>query len=261
MNNLDRFQEKNKLRANSSNKINSHFVFQGYNSTFIQCGDRKIPAAVVNNQEKKSGYIFTCEKDEINLGSVWEVKNLHLLITSQITFIKDVKWNKYTFELCNFQLNDDVWGRFIGTEESAISTTLQEKSILFSLQKPILILPKNSLKIGEKVVINNRAWLVEEFDNISSAGVDYYTVSVTTVSKNLEGNVEEKNDTFDTQDIDWHNKEITLITENGYFKTTNSNIKIISRKKDQVVFSIPFGIEEVTIETKEKGEVVYTTYK
>ena len=103
--------------------------------------------------------------------------------------------------------------------------------------------------------------MVEEFDNISSAGVDYYTVSVTTVSKNLEGNVEEKNDTFDTQDIDWHNKEITLITENGYFKTTNSNIKIISRKKDQVVFSIPFGIEEVTIETKEKGEVVYTTYK
>ena len=57
------------------------------------------------------------------------------------------------------------------------------------------------------------------------------------------------------------NVSITLSTEDGYFKTTNKNLKIQKRTASMVVFSIPFGVSEVAVEVKEKGDIVTKTYR
>jgi hypothetical protein len=57
------------------------------------------------------------------------------------------------------------------------------------------------------------------------------------------------------------NVPITLQTRNGYFKSNNKNIKVQSRTADSVTFYIPFGISEVTVEIKEKGDIVKKTYR
>ena len=106
MNNFKRFLEKNKIRANAINKGNSSFIINGYNSTIIKNNDNiEFSAAIVNQQEKKSAYIYTNKEDVLDIGSAWEAKGLHFLIAEEITIIKDVNWHKYIAHICNVEIN------------------------------------------------------------------------------------------------------------------------------------------------------------
>ncbi len=95
MNSFERFNERNKKRAQSTNRGNSTFIFKGYNSTLIKSGTTELQAAVVNEQEKDSAYIYTHLNEPLTIGSIWEAKSLHLLVTEEIVVIKDVEWHKY----------------------------------------------------------------------------------------------------------------------------------------------------------------------
>ena len=106
MTSFSRFQERNKKRTVAQNKFNTSFIFKGYPSIEITgSADRKVQAAVVNKQEKEYAYIFTQLQDELAIGSIWAAKNLNLLITEEITIIKDVNWHKYHALLCNVQID------------------------------------------------------------------------------------------------------------------------------------------------------------
>ena len=143
------------------------------------------------------------------------------------------------------------------------------------------MLPENVLNFRDKIVIKGRAWLIQEYDAISTPGLVYYSLKSTTVSKEVAAEnagksvyieryekeevvvVEEPVQTFERNSKIQvsANVPITLHTRNGYFKSNNKNIKIQSRTADSVTFYIPFGISEVTVEIKEKGDIVKKTYR
>ena len=281
MTSFSRFQERNKKRTVAQNKLNTSFIFKGYPSIEIQgSADQKIQASVVNKQEKDYAYVFTQTQDELEIGSVWAVKNLHLLITEEITIIKDVNWHKYHALLCNVQI-DNRWGYFKGPEKSFLDVVLEKEVIWESPQKPVLVLPENILNFRDKIVIKGRAWLIQEYDAISTPGLVYYSLKPTTISKEVAAentgkdtyiekheeptiNVVENPISLLSEANVLHispNVPITLSTEDGYFKTTNKNLKIQKRTASIVVFSIPFGISEVAVEVKEKGDIVTKTYR
>ena len=281
MTSFSRFQERNKKRTVAQNKLNTSFIFKGYPSIEIQgSADQKIQASVVNKQEKDYAYVFTQTQDELEIGSVWTAKNLHLLITEEITIIKDVNWHKYHALLCNVQI-DNHWGYFKGPEKSFLDVVLEKEVIWESPQKPVLVLPENVLNFRDKIVIKGRAWLIQEYDAISTPGLVYYSLKPTTISKEVAAentgkdiyvekheepiiNVVENPISLLSEDSVFHispNVSITLSTEDGYFKTTNKNLKIQKRTASIVVFSIPFGISEVAVEVKEKGDIVTKTYR
>ena len=281
MTSFSRFQERNKKRTVAQNKLNTSFIFKGYPSIEIQgSSDQKIQASVVNKQEKDYAYVFTQTQDELEIGSVWTAKNLHLLITEEITIIKDVNWHKYHALLCNVQI-DNHWGYFKGPEKSFLDVVLEKEVIWESPQKPVLVLPENVLNFRDKIVIKGRAWLIQEYDAISTPGLVYYSLKPTTISKEVAAentgkdiyvekheepiiNVVENPISLLSEDSVFHispNVSITLSTEDGYFKTTNKNLKIQKRTSNTVVFSIPFGISEVAVEIKEKGDIVTKTYR
>ena len=281
MTSFSRFQERNKKRTVAQNKLNTSFIFKGYPSIEIQgSADQKIQASVVNKQEKDYAYVFTQTQDELEIGSVWTAKNLHLLITEEITIIKDVDWHKYHALLCNVQI-DNHWGYFKGPEKSFLDVVLEKEVIWESPQKPVLVLPENILNFRDKIVIKGRAWLIQEYDAISTPGLVYYSLKPTTISKEVAAentgkdiyvekheepiiNVVENPISLLNEDSVFHispNVPITLSTEDGYFKTTNKNLKIQKRTASMVVFSIPFGISEVAVEVKEKGDIVTKTYR
>ena len=107
MTSFSRFQERNKKRTVAQNKLNTSFIFKSYPSIEIQgSADQKIQASIANKQEKDYAYVFTQTQDELEIGSVWTAKNLHLLITEEITIIKDVDWHKYHALLCNVQIDN-----------------------------------------------------------------------------------------------------------------------------------------------------------
>ena len=281
MTSFSRFQERNKKRTVAQNKLNTSFIFKGYPSIEIQgSADQKIQASVVNKQEKDYAYVFTQKQDELEIGSVWAAKNLHLLITEEITIIKDVNWHKYHALLCNVQI-DNHWGYFKGPEKSFLDVVLEKEVIWESPQKPVLVLPENVLNFRDKIVIKGRAWLIQEYDAISTPGLVYYSLKPTTISKEVTAentdkeiyvekheepivNVVENPISLLSADSVFNispNVPITLSTEDGYFKTTNKNLKIQKRTASIVVFSIPFGISEVAVEVKEKGDIVTKTYR
>lgn len=281
MTSFSRFQERNKKRTVAQNKLNTSFIFKGYPSIEIQgSADQKIQASIVNKQEKDYAYVFTQTQDELEVGSVWTAKNLHLLITEEITIIKDVNWHKYHALLCNVQI-DNYWGYFKGPEKSFLDVVLEKEVIWESPQKPVLVLPENVLNFRDKIVIKGRAWLIQEYDAISTPGLVYYSLKPTTISKEVAAenigkeiyvekheepivNVVENPISLLSEDSVFHispNVSITLSTEDGYFKTTNKNLKIQKRTASMVVFSIPFGISEVAVEVKEKGDIVTKTYR
>ena len=281
MTSFSRFQERNKKRTVAKNKFNTSFIFKGYPSIEITgSADRKVQAAVVNKQEKEYAYIFTQLQDELAIGSIWAAKNLNLLITEEITIIKDVNWHKYHALLCNVQI-DGHWGYFKGPEKSFLDIALEREVVWESPQKPVLVLEENVLDFRDKIVIKGRAWLIQEYDAISTPGLVYYSLKPTTVSKEVAAENEGKDIyierfskpelvvleepvgilTTDGPTLISANMNITLTTENGYFKSTNKNLKISKHTSNEVVFSIPFGVSEVTIETKEKGDIVNRTYR
>lgn len=281
MSNFSRFQERNKKRIVAQQKFNTNFIFKGYPSIQIKNADKIVQASVVNKQEKDYAYVYTPLADELNIGSIWTAKNLHLLIAEEITIIKDVDWHKYYALLCNIQI-DDQWGYFKGPEKSFLDIQLEKEVVWESPQKPVLVLPKDVLDFRDKIVIKGRAWLIQEYDAISTPGLVYYSLKSTTVSKEVvEENpgkdvyverykeapivsLEEPIQQYTVADDDITmisaNMPISLTTEDSYFKSSNSNIKIQKRTETSIVFTIPFGIQNVIIETKKKGNIIKTKY-
>ena len=235
----------------------------------------EIQAAVVNQQEKDKAYIYTQLNTPLPMGSIWGTKTLCWLIAEEIITIKDVNWHKYLSYLCNIQF-EYVCGYFIGPEKRYINIANEKDASLESLQKPVLVLPEGILGFKDKIVIKDRPWQVQEWDAISSPGLIYYSLRATTISKEVAEEHEgedvyierAKNETtpiiitpteVNNKNIINNNIDITVSTEEGYFKY-NKKIAVKRHTATQVIFSIPFGITEVTIQTKKDGEVVSTTY-
>lgn len=268
MSNFSRFQERNKKMQLAAQELNSKFILNGYPAVEIVDNlGNKLSASVVNKEEQDYAYIYTNINDTLTPGTIWSAKNLHLLITKEITIIKDVKWHKYHAILCNMQIGD-YWGYFKGPGKSFVEVKLEEKSNIMSAQKPVLVLPNNVLGFKDKIVLNNRPWLVQEYDNLSTEGVTYYSLEPTTMNKRnqttydlkeQQGNYIIKDDKSTNISNIVNNTNITLSTENGYFKS-NVKLNVIQLKSSSVTFSIPYGINNVTVEVKEKGEVVSHTY-
>lgn len=67
---FERFQERNKKRAQSTRRNNASFLIKGYNSTIITRDGVEVAAAVVNEQEKGVGYIYTALDKSLSIGDV-----------------------------------------------------------------------------------------------------------------------------------------------------------------------------------------------
>ena len=294
MGSFERFRNRNSKRMEARENLNTSFIFKGYPSTcltneqyFVEDDTEfitttTIKATVVSEQEKDKAYIYTTIDDSLDLGSVWGAKGLHWLIAEEIVTIKDVNWHKYLAYLCNIEV-EHTWGYFKGPEKNYVNIKNEYGASLESLQKPVLVLPVNILGFEDKIVINKRPWLVQEWDAISSPGIIYYSLRATTISKEVaEKNADkavyiERAQENVTPIITEPEKQpeipddperylignevaITLATEDGYFAFSNKQIKIKKRNATSITFMLPFGVKEVKVQTKEGGEVVTRHY-
>ena len=291
MNSFERFKNRNSKRMESRENLNTSFIFKGYPTTILTNeqhvfkNEREmiitttVQASVVSEQEKDKAYIYTTIDDDLDIGTVWGAKGLHWLIAEEIVTIKNVNWHKYLAYLCNLEI-ENTWGFFKGPEKSYVNIKNEQNASLESLQKPVLILPVDILGFEDKIVINKRPWMVQEWDTISSPGIIYYSLRATTISKEVAEEhadewvyIERAKDNItpviiEPEEVPEEPGEfiigsevnITLPTEQGYFGFDNKQIKIKKRSATSVTFMLPFGVKEVTVETKEGGEVVTRHY-
>ena len=217
-------------------------------------------ASVVNKQEKEMAYIYTSIDEPLEIGSVWDAKGLRLLVNEEIIVIKDVKWHKYKALICNVEIEGHP-AYLLGPEKSYIATALELKTVIESRAKPILVMPLGTdVKIGTKIVIKNRAWLVQECDDYSTEGIGYYSLSASTVSSHVEQEAGDKQTYLEqpsaTQE-DFvgvlqngknircgHNVEVSIPCDETV-TWDNRAIKVIKRTNTTITFILPFGVDEV----------------
>lgn len=272
MSSFSRFQDINQKRGIANKETNASFIIKGYPSISIknaQTGEEQF-ASVVNRQEKDLAYIYTHTNQPIEVGSVWGAKGLNWLISEEIIIIKDVAWHKYTAFLCNVEV-DGLWGYFKSPEKSYINVALREEELLQSQQKPLLVLGQDILNIGDKFKIKDRAWMVQEKDNFDENGVVYYSLTPTTISKDIartNTSITTKQEVVVTPQVREPsefgfipNKAITLPTKDYYFKSNVASVQIINLLENEVTFKIPFGIDKVLIYTKDpySYDTIYET--
>ena len=291
---FDRFQARNKKNVISNRTVNTSFITNGENSTvLVDKDDNQLRAAVVNKQEQDVAYIYTELRDKLDIGSIWRTNknameeslgtlgntytnDLTFIISQEITLIKNTGWNKYVAFPCNIAV-DGLWGYFIGPEKKNISVELNKDVLLQSKQSPVLIMPEGSLNYGDKIMIKKRAWLVHESDEISTPGIGYYSLTATTISKNIIEENQNK-DIFIERAVEFSypseidsplennsgkvnaNKEIIVATSGGYFKT-NRKVDIVKHTATEVVFKIPFGISNLEVEVRQGGSITKINYE
>lgn len=272
MSSFSRFQEINLSRGTANKKANSSFIVKGLPSILITgSNNEQVQASVVNKQEKDMAYIYTYAGEEtaLPIGSTWGAKGLHWLITEEIISIHDVDWHKYVAILCNVEI-DGKWGYFTSAEASYINTVLRDEVLLQTQQKPLLILANSDLKINDKIMIKNRAWQIEEEDNLSVPGISYFSLAATTMSKEVINSEENKDKEFivekapvinadagqqmsrDTTIWIDHLETITLPTNYSYAVFSNQKVKIVKLTNNEVSFMLPFGIMETTVKIKDQ---------
>ena len=217
-------------------------------------------ASVVNKQEKEMAYIYTSIDEPLEIGSVWDAKGLRLLVNEEIIVIKDVKWHKYKALICNVEIEGHP-AYLLGPEKSYIATALELKTVIESRAKPILVMPLGTdVKIGTKIVIKNRAWLVQECDDYSTEGIGYYSLSASTVSSHVEQEAGDKQTYLEqpsTTQEDFtgvmqsgknircgHNVEVSIPCDETV-TWDNRAIKVIKRTDTTITFVLPFGVDEV----------------
>jgi len=273
MNSFERFRNKQHRRVAANDHYNSQFIFNAYNSALITNNEVEVAAAVVSKQEKDQGYIYTHAPDYLPIGSVWETKGLHWLIVEEIINIKDTDYHKYFALLCNVDLGI-TWGYF----KSRLGIRNEQDTALESTQEPQITLPSNYLQYQDKIVLDGRAWIVQEYDSISNPGVTVYSLQTSTISKEETQDLrnyivdvvrakpevleedehfgptpEQEEPYYDDRIAVAHNKDIKVSTENGYLKYVG-NIKVLSRTAEQIIFTLPFGVEQAIVTVKKDGE-------
>ena len=264
MNSFERFKNRNSVLATAAQKeFNRQFILKGYPSIEINDHNditKKIMASVVNKQEKEMAYIYTSIDEPLEIGSVWDAKGLRLLVNEEIIVIKDVKWHKYKALICNVEIEGHP-AYLLGPEKSYIATALELKTVIESRAKPLLVMPLGTnVKIGTKIVIKNRAWLVQECDDYSTKGIGYYSLSASTVSSHVEQEAGDKQTYLEqpsaTQEdfigVSQHGKNISCghnievsIPCDETVTWDNRAIKVIKRTDATITFILPFGVDEV----------------
>ena len=205
-------------------------------------------------------YIYTSIDEPLEIGSVWDAKGLRLLVNEEIIVIKDVKWHKYKALICNVEIEGHP-AYLLGPEKSYIATALELKTVIESRAKPLLVMSLGTnVKIGTKIVIKNRAWLVQECDDYSTEGIGYYSLSASTVSSHVEQEAGDKQTYLEqpsaTQEdfigVSQHGKNISCghnievsIPCDETVTWDNRAIKVIKRTDATITFILPFGVDEV----------------
>ena len=264
MNSFERFKNRNSVLATAAQKeFNRQFILKGYPSIEISDHNdmtKKIMASVVNKQEKEMAYIYTSIDEPLEIGSVWDAKGLRLLVNEEIIVIKDVKWHKYKALICNVEIEGHP-AYLLGPEKSYIATALELKTVIESRAKPLLVMPLGTnVKIGTKIVIKNRAWLVQECDDYSTEGIGYYSLSASTVSSHVEQEAGDKQTYLEQPSaaqedfigVSQHGKNISCghnievsIPCDETVTWDNRAIKVIKRTDATITFILPFGVDEV----------------
>jgi hypothetical protein len=184
----------------------------------------------------------------------WEDKTFFVyedvIIPREIAYIKQRAYQcnvRISFEDCE-QMCD---GYFISSLRSYVDTELQQKINISDKEHPILIVPRHEwVKVGTKIIIGDKPWKIIDYDAITNPGIAYISLERNFFKKGTDVS-EYGDDSCLKAGI-----EHTVMTQDGYFNSS-SPLTIKLRTSNKVVFEVPYGIDKITIETKNYNGIIH----
>lgn len=265
----DIFRAVQNKRTTNYNERSAAFIVDGKLSKTVyhKRRRRKISAGVVfqNKEGPDEVIVYTFNKDKLQKGDYFIYDDVNYLVYEQDKLTdENINHRKQRAVECNvsFKLGEESFlGYFVSTMRRYNKEEFQGRQLLNPEEKPLLILPTNNiLTISSEFLIEKKPWRVVEYDYITNKGITYYYLE-----RGIIRNVQEEesaepmlmplNSSVELPALEALT-EYTFETTDGVFSSTPA-VEIIKKTSSTVTFTIPFGIEEVTIFTSELDNVLY----
>lgn len=243
----------------SLSTANSYFIQNSASSTSIYAVRAKKDYTVVLVMTDKEGgdelYLYTDVDSDLKLGDYFTRDEVTYFIYEKVKIIKEEDYKKFKVLECNVTVNLLYSAYFLGTTRSAKDNGLSNSIYVESNINPMLILPTNDdIHSGISVTIANQNWSVIEQDINTITGISYLTLKR---GVNII-NPETAAITGDADLGNYVNTEISLTTENGYFKCDSSQVRLIRKAATEIVIKfISSGTYNYSI--KKDSEIVSKT--
>jgi len=211
--------------------------------------------------------------NNIIIGDYIEHDGRTLLVFEQYYHPTYINYNKFRLIECNIEIgynNTKLKGSFIGSGSKAKdmnNDVINNIMLQSSQQTPIIIAALDiTLTTNDRIMFTGEAWRIVNIDKHTNPGIMYLSIE--------EDEVNESDDISNSIAIDPVSADdsllvgevrtgqtIELATFNGYF-TTNYKVEIIERQRTLVKFIIPYGVDILTINTKDSGDnTIITNYQ
>lgn len=273
MNNFGLFRKRMKNEACCRVNYETSFITEGAAPIKIHIlrldEDRDATMVFSDAEGPDAALVFTPKQqiDDDNLLKTdyytWDNKMFFVyedvMIARKVAYIKQRAYQcnaKVTVLDCEYS-GEERGGYFISSLRSYVDTELQQKINVSDKEKPVLVMPYVTwVRNGRKLEIGGKPWKIIDYDSITNPGIVYISLERDFFKKG--------HDVLDESNDDYNLKagvEYTFDTQDGYFNSS-SPLTIKLRTANQIVFEIPFGIEEITIETKNfAGKIEQQIYK
>lgn len=259
---IGRFRKKVAGEVKASAQI-SDFIQQSTSKLDIYLNEatKAIPVVFINNDKERGNesILYSYHTDGIKVGDYINALGDDHLVYKEIKNIKRENFiDSFNTILCNvlFQFNNSqVKAYFKGSLRSAYSeeeNLLDNFGVTSTAEAFIMVPASVGIKPNKIITIDDKDWRTLFDDNTTNKGISYITLEQYFAPDLEKISVNETVVPTPQPDTSIYliaGKEYTFDTENGYF-VTDKKVNILNRTINAVTFTIPFGIEVITIQTK-----------
>lgn len=271
------------------NERSAAFIIEGALSQTVyhKRGKKDIFAAIVFNHKEGPDdiTIYTLKTDEVIKSDYVVYGSLNYLVYEDLKQTDvDLVYKKQKAVECNitFTYKEVIFnGYFTSSIRKNEDANFEGKAMLLPDETPLLILPniKNEdssnfiIDIGSEFTIEGKPFKVVEYDHITNKGIVYYYLkrnfNKTLPEVDNSDSIEELVIVDETIQLEQEeNTDLTLhemveykfSTEDAFFAATPA-VEILSRRRNEITFRVPFGISAVSITTRENGVDIENLYK
>ena len=259
---IGRFRKKVAGEVKASAQI-SDFIQQSTSKLDIYLNEatKAIPVVFINTDKERANesILYSYHTDGIKVGDYINALGDDHLVYKEIKNIKRENFiDSFNTILCNvlFQFNNSqVKAYFKGSLRSAYSeeeNLLDNFGVTSTAEAFIMVPASVGIKPNKIITIDDKDWRTLFDDNTTNKGISYITLEQYFAPDLEKISVNETVVPTPQPDTSIYliaGKEYTFDTENGYF-VTDKKVNILNRRINAVTFTIPFGIEVITIQTK-----------
>lgn len=270
---IGRFRKKVAVEVKASAQI-SDFIQQSTSKLDIYLNEatKAIPVVFINNDKERGNesILYSYHTDGIKVGDYINALGDDHLVYKEIKNIKRENFiDSFNTILCNvlFQFNNSqVKAYFKGSLRSAYSeeeNLLDNFGVTSTAEAFIMVPASVGIKPNKIITIDDKNWRTLFDDNTTNKGISYITLEQYFAPDLEKISVNETVVPTPQPDTSIYliaGKEYTFDTENGYF-VTDKKVNILNRTINAVTFTVPFGTEVITIQTKINSVTEPVEYK